>query len=125
MIPENAESIVDLSGDVPLSLDDLLDIKAPATYLVRVAGDSMRGAGIFSGDLLVVSKAAEPVAGNIVIGVVNGEPLCKRLEFVQGLPVLRSAGRGFPDRYILEGDTFDVWGVVTHSVRAHDREVGP
>lgn len=102
-----------------VSLDAVLNIRDAATYLVRVEGDSMQGAGIFSGDLLVVSKALEPVRGHIVIAVINGEPMCKRLDYCTGRPVLRSENPSYPTRYVLEGEEFSVWGVVTHSVRAH------
>jgi len=105
-----------------ISLDQVMNIREAATYLVRVEGDSMNGAGIFSGDLLVVSKAVEPKHGSIVIAVVNGSPMCKRLTFLHGLPVLKSENRGYSDLHILEGDEFSVWGVVTHSIRAHDRQ---
>lgn len=106
-----------------LSLDDVLNIRDAATYLVRVEGESMQGAGIFDGDLLVVNKGLEPVRGQIVIAVVNGEPLCKRLDFCTQGPVLRSENPRFPPRYVLEGDDFSVWGVVTHSVRSHVHRV--
>lgn len=106
-----------------LSLDEVLNIRDAATYLVRVEGESMQGAGIFDGDLLVVNKAVEPVRGQIVIAVVNGEPLCKRLDFCTQGPVLRSENPRFPPRYVLEGDDFSVWGVVTHSVRSHVHRV--
>lgn len=102
-----------------ISLDQLLNIRDPGTYLVMCEGDSMRGAGVFSGDLLIVDKGREPQPGNMVIGVINQEPAVKFLNYVQGRPVLKSANRGFPDRHILEGDTFEVWGVVTYSVRDH------
>jgi len=106
--------------NVELSLDEVLNIRAPGTYLVRVEGDSMQGAGIFSGDLLVVDKAVEPKRGKLVIAVVNGEPLCKRLDYTGDMPLLRSENRRYPPRYILEGDDFNIWGVVTHSLRSHD-----
>jgi DNA polymerase V len=107
-------------ADCPvLSLDELLNIRDAATYLVRVDGDSMQGAGIHSGDLLVVSKALEPVRGSIVIAVINGEPMCKRLDYREAQPLLRSENPQYPPRYIMEGDEFSVWGVVTHSVRSH------
>lgn len=113
-----------LLHDYPLlSLDELMNIRDAATYLVRVEGESMQGAGIFDGDLLVVNKAVEPVRGQIVIAVVNGEPLCKRLDFCTQGPVLRSENPRFPPRYVLEGDDFSVWGVVTHSVRSHVHRV--
>ncbi|OKS58508.1 LexA family protein [Pseudomonas syringae] len=104
-----------------ISLDELLNIRAPGTYLVKVAGDSMEGAGIFSGDMLIVNKGPDPKAGQVIIGVVNQEPLVKYLAFVGCHTVLRSANRKYPDRFIMEGDDFDVWGVVTHSIRDHWR----
>ena len=50
-----------------ISLDELLDIRAPHIYLVRVEGDSMLGAGIFPGDLIVVDRSIEAEPGHIVI----------------------------------------------------------
>lgn len=49
-----------------LSLDELLDINAPHTYVLKVSGDSMIGAGIFDGDYLVVSRARESKPRDIV-----------------------------------------------------------
>ena len=115
----DADPFADLSEHKVLSLDSLLNIRDAATYLVRVEGDSMQGAGIHSGDLLVVSKALEPVRGNIIIAVINGEPMCKRLDYSGSMPVLRSDNPKFAPRYVLEGEEFSVWGVVTHSVRSH------
>lgn len=113
--------IEDLPGAQVLSLDELMNIRAPETYLVRVEGDSMQGAGIFSGDILIVDKAVEAVRGRIVIAVINGEPMCKRLDFEGGAPVLRSENPRYASRYIMEGDEFEIWGVVRHSLRDHDR----
>jgi DNA polymerase V len=111
----------DLKDADTLSLDELMSIRAPETYLVRVEGDSMEGTGIFSGDLLVVDKAREPVRGDIVIAVINSEPMCKRLDYAGTAPVLRSENTKYPPRYIMEGDEFTVWGVVRYSLRDHER----
>ena len=106
-----------------ISLDKLLKLRAPGTYLVKCEGDSMIGAGIFSGDLLIVDKGREAVTGSIVIGVINQEPTVKYLARSScGQIILRSGNKAFPDRYILESDEFEVWGVVTHSIRDHDGE---
>jgi DNA polymerase V len=102
-----------------ISLDEFLNIRAPGTYLVKVEGDSMEGAGIFCGDLLIVNKGVDAKAGQVIIGVVNQQPLVKYLAFVGRQTVLRSANRKYPDRFIMEGDEFDIWGVVTHSIRDH------
>ena len=111
----------DLTETEALSLDALLSIRSPGTYLIKVEGDSMEGAGIFSGDLLVVDRSRDPVPGDIVIAVINGEPMCKRLNYAGRDPVLRSENPRYPPRFILESDSFDVWGVVRHSLRDHNR----
>ncbi|WP_447722247.1 LexA family protein [Aquipseudomonas campi] len=104
-----------------ISLDDLLNLHAPQTYLVRADGDSMLGEGIFSGDLLVVDRSVTARPGDIVIAALNCEPLVKRLCRDGAQCVLRSANPAYPPRYILEGDDLQIWGVVLHSIRRHER----
>ncbi|MFC2973826.1 LexA family protein [Azotobacter bryophylli] len=65
-----------------ISLDEALDIRAPHTYLVRAIGDSMTGVGIYDGDILAVNRSLRPASGQVVIAVLNGEPL-KKLFMVQ------------------------------------------
>lgn len=103
-----------------ISIDELLDIRAPHVYLVRIEGDSMEGAGIFTGDLAVVDRSVTAEHGHIVIAAVNSEPMCKRLNKSGGGIVLTSENKRYPSRYILEGDELIIWGVVTFSVRSHD-----
>ena len=103
-----------------ISLDDLFNIRAPHMYLVRIDGDSMQGAGIFDGDLIVVDRSLEARHGQIVIAAINGEPLCKRLHKTGHQVALMSENKRFPPRYILESDELLIWGVVTFSVRSHD-----
>lgn len=102
-----------------LSLDELLDINAPHTYVLKVSGDSMIGAGIFDGDYLVVSRARESKPRDIVAAYLNGEIFVKRLGKSHGGYVLQSEHPGYPPRYILEDDELRIWGVVTHSLRDH------
>lgn len=104
-----------------LSLDELLDIDAPHTYLVRVIGDSMTGVGIFEDDILIVSKALPVQHGDIVVAELNGETFVKRLSR-QGLQyVLNSENPKYPPRFVMEGDELVIWGVVTDSLRRHRR----
>ncbi|CAG8871137.1 Protein UmuD [Pseudomonas fluorescens] len=103
-----------------ISLDELFNIRAPHMYLVRIDGDSMQGAGIFDGDLIVVDRSQEARHGQIVIAAINGEPLCKRLHKLGHQVALMSENKRFPPRYILESDELLIWGVVTFSVRSHD-----
>lgn len=58
---------------------EVLNIRAPGTYLVKVEGDSMEGAGIFCGDMLIVDNGLIAKAGQVIIGVVNQQPLVKYL----------------------------------------------
>ncbi|QJD60693.1 translesion error-prone DNA polymerase V autoproteolytic subunit [Pseudomonas sp. gcc21] len=102
-----------------ISLDTLLDIDAPHTYLVRAHGDSMIGAGIFDGDVLVVSRALTARHGDIVIAAINGDSFVKRFTVQNGQLVLCSENPRYPPRYILEGDELLIWGVVTDSIRRH------
>src|SRR3954470_124982 len=54
--------------------------KNPATFFLRVSGDAMINAGIFSGDMLIVDRSLKPASGKIVVAVLNGEMLVRRLE---------------------------------------------
>ena len=100
-----------------LSLDQLLGIDAPHTYLVRVEGESMIDIGIFDGDIMVVNRAMPWRHRDIVIAEINGETFVKRLIQNGQQIVLRSENTKFAPRYILEGDEVRVWGVVTDSIR--------
>lgn len=102
-----------------LSLDELLEIDAPHTFLVRADGESMVGAGIFDGDVLVVSRALQASSGDIVIAAINGDTFVKRLSMDGKLIVLRSENSSFAPRFIMEGDELLIWGVVTASIRRH------
>ena len=102
-----------------LSLDALLDLQTPHTYVVSVSGDSMTGAGIFNGDHLIVSRALPARPGHVVVACLNGDVLVKRLAQEQGQFILRSENPTYSPRYILESDELMIWGVVTHSLRNH------
>lgn len=73
-----------------LSLDDLLIQNREATFLLKVSGDSMSGAGILPGDMVIVDKGQTPKSGDIVIAEVDGawtmKYLRKRGESVTLIP---------------------------------------
>ena len=102
-----------------LSLDELFDVDAPHTFLVRADGESMMGIGIFDGDVMVVNRAMPARHRDIVIAAINGDTFVKRL--IQGGQqiVLQSENPKFAPRYILEGDELLIWGVVIGSIRRH------
>ena len=102
-----------------ISLDELLNIRAPHVYLVMIEGESMQGAGIFDGDLAVVDRAREPAHGDIVVALLNNDPICKRLCKRGREVILLSENPKYPPRYVLEGDDLSIWGVISYSVRSH------
>lgn len=103
-----------------ISLDELFDIRAPHVYLVKIEGDSMQGAGIYDGDMVIVDRSIEGKHGDIVIAALNTEPLCKRLYLRENAVILLSENPKYPARHVMEGDELVIWGVVKYSVRDHD-----
>lgn len=102
-----------------ISLDELLGLRLPQTYLARVGGDSMTGVGIFDGDLVVVDRALEARPGLIVIAALNNEHLIKTLCKEGDQFILRSENPAFAPRYVLEADELTICGVVLYSIRSH------
>ncbi|MCP4297542.1 MAG: translesion error-prone DNA polymerase V autoproteolytic subunit [Proteobacteria bacterium] len=99
-----------------LDLNDYLVKHPAATFFVRVSGDSMEGAGIYNDDLLVVDRALEVRDNVIVIAVVDGELLVKRLRKAGERVFLLAEKKGYPPLEITGTTEFEVWGVVTCSV---------
>jgi DNA polymerase V len=94
-------------------------VKNPAaTFFVKVNGDSMIGAGIHPGDLLVVDRSLEPADKSVVIAVVNGELTVKRIRIRKGEITLEPENEKYSVRQIAEGVDFEVWGVVTNVIHA-------
>jgi DNA polymerase V len=92
-------------------------IKNPAaTFFVKVTGDSMEGAGIHHGDLLVVDRSIEPHDKNIVIAVINGELTVKRIRIRSRKITLQPENKNYRDQEIAEDAEFEVWGVVTNVI---------
>jgi DNA polymerase V len=99
-----------------LDLNELLVQKPAATFFVRVQGDSMLGAGIHPGDMLVVDRSVEPVSGKVVICAVNSELTVKRLVMEDGVWKLRAENPAYPDIAITEDLETVFWGTVTNVI---------
>ncbi len=117
-----------VSAGFPSPADDYLDrrldlnehlIKNPAaTFFVKVAGDSMTGAGINDDDMLIVDRSLEPASGNIVIAVINGELAVKRLLKKNGDCQLVAENQHYPPLDINEDTPLEIWGVVTYAIHS-------
>jgi DNA polymerase V len=99
-----------------LDLNDLLVKRPTATFYVRVAGESMRDAGIFPGDILVVDRGENPKHGHVVVALVNGELTVKRL-YRKGKTIRLDAENPAYPNIAIQGETeLTIWGVVRANV---------
>ena len=110
--PSPAEQYV----ESPLDLNRLLVHRPAATYFVRAIGDSMFGAGIRAGDLLVVDRSVTPVDGSIVVACVNNEFTVKYYRNDGGRIWLEPANPAFAPIHFNEGMELRIFGVVTSCV---------
>lgn len=100
-----------------LDLNDHLIEHKEATFFLQAAGDSMIGAGIQEGTLLVVDRALEARHNDIVIAVVDGELTVKRLEKRRSKIRLIAENPAFAPIEFKEGQELMVWGVVTSIIQ--------
>ncbi len=100
-----------------LNIHDYLVKHEASTFFVRVEGDSMEGAGIFSGDVLVVDRSISWRHGHIVVAAVGGGLVVKRLRIEGDTHYLVSENPAYAPIQIGEEEDCFVWGVVTGSVR--------
>ena len=108
--PSPAENYVEAS----LDLHKLAVRNPPATFFLRVMGDSMIGAGIHSGDLLVVDRSAHPASGKVVVAIVDGELTIKRLVKRKGKTYLCPENPSYPEIDVSDREETSVWGVATY-----------
>lgn len=90
-----------------------------ATFFVRIAGDSMQGAGILHDSVVLVDKAIDARHGHIVIAVMEGEFTCKRLHQRGSRMRLKAENPAYPDIVPKDGQAVDLWGVVVASIVQH------
>lgn len=101
----------------PIDLGAWLMEKPAASYVMRVEGHSMEGAGIADGDLIVVSRAERPVPGRIVVALVHGERTLKRLRKMEDRLWLVPEAEGYP--HTLVDEYVEIWGVVVGLARRY------
>ncbi|HCP25023.1 translesion error-prone DNA polymerase V autoproteolytic subunit [Pantoea ananatis] len=100
-----------------IDLNKLIVQHPSSTYFVRVSGESMTGAGINDGDMLVVDSALRASHGDIVVASVEGEFTVKRLQ-LQPCLQLMPMNRQFKPIAISTEDALEVFGVVTYVIKS-------
>lgn len=104
-----------------IDLQRLLIANRPATFLVRVAGDSMVLARLFEGDLAVVDRSLTPRNGDIVVVDIDGERSFKVWRRQGHRVVLAFANPRFPEFRLSPSAEIEVWGVVSGSINPRRR----
>lgn len=99
-----------------LDLNEYLVKHPEATFFIRVEGDSMENAGIFSGDLLLVDRAIEPKENSIVVAALDGEFTVKRMKKIGSQWYLSPENKNYPAMPIQPEADFTVWGVVAYVI---------
>ncbi|MFK0007764.1 LexA family protein [Paenarthrobacter sp. NPDC090520] len=107
--PSPAQDYFD--GRIDLNAHLVKDVTS--TFIVRVTGSSMEGAGISDGDELVVNRALEPKDGSVVVAVLDGELTIKRLRITATGVVLQAENPSFPDIHVAALSELTIWGVAT------------
>ena len=101
----------------PIDLGEWLIEQPAASYVMRVDGHSMTGAGINDGDLIVVSRAKTPRPGHIVVALVHGDRTLKRLKRMDGRLWLVPEAECYPHTVVDE--YVEIWGVVVGLARRY------
>lgn len=115
-VPAGFPSPADDFVEEKLNLDKYL-IKNPAsTFFVRVAGNSMTGAGIYPDDILIVDRSLEPKNKDVIIALLEGEFTVKRFIRQNDKCYLKPENTDFKPIEIPQDCEFMIWGVVTNVI---------
>lgn len=97
-----------------IDLNEHLIRNKAASFMVRISGNSMTGAGIYNNDVVIVDRSLEAINGSIVLAVVDGEFTVKRFEKIKNKILLHAENKDYSTIEITEDRDFQVWGIVTY-----------
>ena len=117
-----------ISAGFPSPADDFLDlsidlnkefVKNPsATFYGRVKGDSMIGAGLNNGDLLIIDKSLEPINDKIAVCFIDGEFTVKRIQIEKEMIWLVAENENYKPIKVTKDNDFVIWGIVTTVIKS-------
>ena len=116
--PSPAEQYVEST----LDLNELLVKHPAATFFVRAAGDSMLGAGIQPGDILVVDRSLEATDGSIIIASVDNEFTVKYFRSDTSGTRLEAANQRYKPILLIGEMELRIFGVVTAVIHQFIRD---
>lgn len=99
-----------------IDLNEQLIRNKPATFFFRMNSDAMINAGIHSGDVLIVDRSIKATSGKIIVAVLNGELLVRRLQTtIKGVELISENAR-YGNIHIDEFSSYAAWGTVTYVI---------
>ncbi len=117
LVPAGFPAPADDYIDLKFNVNDYLVKRPCATYFAKVSGDSMTGAGILDGDIIVVDRSLAPSEGKIVVVAIDGEFTVKRIRYKKSEVLLCPENEKYPIIKLDKKADLDCWGVVTGVVR--------
>ena len=100
-----------------IDLNEQLIRNKPATFFMRVSSDAMKEAGIYKNDVVIVDRSVKPISGKVIIAILNGEMLIRRLEKSNNkIRLLTEANKLAPINIDSSCEEFSIWGVVTYVI---------
>ncbi len=103
--------------EIRISLDKELVKNTEATFYAKVSGDSMQGAGLSDGDLLVIDRSIEPSNNKIAVCFVDGEFTVKRIKIELKKIYLMPENKNYSPIKINEENELIIWGIVTYVIK--------
>ena len=103
--------------ELRISIDKEVVKNETATFYARVSGESMQGAGLDDGDLLVIDRSLEPEDNKIAICFIDGEFTVKRLKVEKDCVYLMPENSKYQPIKVTEDNELIIWGVVTYVVK--------
>ena len=99
-----------------IDLNEQLIRNKPATFFFRMNSDAMTDAGIFSGDVLIVDRSIKAVNGKVIVAVLNGELLVRRLQtHIKGVTLV-AGNKKYGDILLDEYSNYAAWGTVMYAI---------
>lgn len=111
--PSPADDFIELTIDLNRELIKHKD----STFFAKVKGNSMKNAGIFDGDLLIIDKSLEPQDGKIAICQIDGDFTVKRIKKENDVVWLIAENEDYKPIKVTEVNELMIWGIVIHSIK--------
>jgi DNA polymerase V len=100
-----------------ISIDQLVIKNETATFYAKASGNSMTGAGIDDGDILVIDRSIEPTDNKIAVCFIDGEFTVKRIKIEEDCVYLQAENPKYKSIKVTEDNDLIIWGIVTYVVK--------